>query len=121
MGFISGYVLGTRSAGKAAGMASSAAQFGNSESSRIYALDDRVDRLTMVIQAMWSLLEEQGLTLEQLQARVAEIDASDGSVDGRVTPAAKTCPECGAKVSPGVASCQFCGHEMGDPSPFAGL
>lgn len=121
MGFISGYVLGSRSAGKAAGMAASAGQFGGSDLSRIYDLDDRIDRLTLVIQAMWSLLEEQGMTPEQLQARVLELDESDGQIDGKVTSAAKTCPECGAKVSPGVGKCQFCGHEMGDPSPFAGL
>ena len=121
LGFISGYVMGRRGAGKAAGLAASAAQFGSQESYRVYELDDRIDRLTLVIQAMWSLLEEQGLTQEQLEARLLELDASDGRVDGRLTLDPQTCPECGAKVNRGLGKCQFCGYELGDTSPFAGV
>ncbi len=121
LGFISGYVMGRRGAGKAAGLATSAAQFGSQDSYRVYELDDRIDRLTLVIQAMWSLLEEQGLTQEQLEARILELDGSDGRVDGLVIPDAQTCPECGAKVNPGAGKCQFCGYELGDSSPFAGI
>jgi hypothetical protein len=121
MNFIAGYVMGTRAAGKAAGMATSAAQFSSNPTNKMYDLEDRIDRLTMIIQAMWSLIEEQGITAGDLQARVDELDGRDGAVDGRMTPRATTCPECGAKVGHGAGTCQFCGHDVGDPSPFAGM
>ena len=49
----------------------------------VTALDERVDRLLMVIEAMWSLLKENGYTDEQLAARIKDLDESDGSADGR--------------------------------------
>lgn len=121
MEFIAGYVMGSRAAGRAAGMAASAAQFGSNPTNKLYDLDERIDRLTLIIQAMWSLLEEQGLTSEQLQARVDELDGVDGRVDGRVTPQAGTCAACGARVNPGAGACQFCGHDTGPASPFAAI
>lgn len=119
--FIAGYVMGSRAAGRAAGMAASAAQFSAHSSNRLYEIDDRIDRLTMVIQAMWSLMVEQGLTEDDLRERIASLDAADGNVDGRATPGPDTCPECRAVVSGGAAMCQFCGHELGDGSAFAAI
>ncbi len=117
--FISGYVLGARNVTRAAGMAASAAQFHAQPQSKLLDLTDRLDRMTLVMEAMWSLLHEQGFTNDQLIARIEELDAADGAVDGRkITPAAD-CPECGAKVGRGIGHCQFCGYEIDDPSPFA--
>ncbi len=118
--FISGYVMGARNASRATGLASSAAQFTAQPQAKLYDLADRIDRLTMVMEAMWSLLVEQGFTEEQLAARIEELDMSDGSMDGRKIPPADQCPECGAVVSRGVGRCQFCGHETGESNPFHG-
>lgn len=78
------------------------------------ALGQRVDRLALVAEAMWELLSERtGITMDELLARVREIDARDGTVDGRhgIAPDAPVtrCPACQAVVPRGRKDCQFCG------------
>ncbi len=119
MNFIAGYVLGSRGASRAAGLAASAAQFqARSSVNRTEDLVDRVDRLTLVVQAMWALLEEDGRTQDDLLAKIQELDAADGTEDGKRTPLPRTCPGCQAKVGHGLSVCQFCGTEMGTDDPF---
>lgn len=77
-------------------------------------LHDRVGRLILVTEAMWELLSERlGITVGDLAARVREIDARDGRVDGRrdSVPLASQvrCPSCQAVVPTGKTTCQFCG------------
>jgi len=116
--FIAGYVLGQRGAARAAGMASVAATFAASPTAKIQALDDRIDRLMLVVEAMWSLLEEGGYTADQLVERIKSLDGSDGEIDGRTATSAGRCPECGAMLGRGLANCQFCGHPTGVVDPF---
>lgn len=108
---IGGYVMGRRTAAKIAGMNAL-----SSSSSTIEAwaeLDARVDRLLLVIEAMWTMLKEDGHTDEELAARIAEIDNSDGAADGRRTAPPVTCRSCGSKVMVGIPRCQTCGTETG--------
>ncbi len=122
MDFITGYVLGSRMRGKASGMAASAASFGsNTGAGQLYDLNDRIDRVLLVVEAMWALLEESGYTREQLAERIAELDGSDGVQDGKATPPPVPCPKCGARMSAGAPSCQFCGYDNPEPHPMAGL
>ncbi|MDH3399133.1 MAG: hypothetical protein OEM81_15085 [Acidimicrobiia bacterium] len=116
--FIAGYVLGQRGAARAAGMASSAATFAASPTAKIQALDDRIDRLMLVVESMWSLLEESGFTTKQLIERIKEIDGTDGAVDGEARKSAGRCSECGAMLGRGLEHCQFCGHPTGVADPF---
>ena len=118
LNFIAGYVLGQRGAGRAAGMASSAATFAASPTAKIQALDDRIDRLMLVVESMWSLLEESGYTAEQLMERIRTLDGSDGAVDGRAAKSYGRCRECGAVLGRGLPNCQFCGHPTGVVDPF---
>ncbi len=66
----------------------------------------------MIVRAMWSLMEEQGMTPEQLKAKIEEIDSTDGEVDGRVRPELAHCRNCDSKVAPGLRACQLCGTEV---------
>ena len=121
---IAGYVMGQRSAARAAGMSVVANHMLGSGSSveALAELDSRVDRLLLVLEAMWSMLKEQGLTDEQLAARIAEIDSSDGVVDGRRVVPSVTCQSCGSKVMGGLPRCQICGTETGVVvGPLAGI
>ena len=44
-----------------------------------------VDRLTLACQAMWELLRDRSdLTEEDIEAKILEIDARDGRVDGKI-------------------------------------
>jgi hypothetical protein len=72
--------------------------------------DQRVDQLLLVVQAMWTLVQEKtGLTDAELVARVSELDGGDGVVDGRIVRPPVKCAKCGAAVSRKFNRCLFCG------------
>ncbi|HSR45232.1 MAG TPA: hypothetical protein VLT15_08390 [Acidimicrobiia bacterium] len=119
--FITGYVMGSRQAGKAAGAAASAGTFASADTSRIHDVNDRLDRLVIVTEAMWSLLAESGYTREQLEERILAMDSADGVADGRVYRQKLRCPNCDSVVLEGIGRCQICGTEVGGESPFAGI
>ena len=79
-------------------------------------LDDRIERLALVMEAMWELLSERsGVTITDLAARVRQIDARDGHTDGRrgtTSEAIVRCQSCQAVVPVGKAVCQFCGADV---------
>jgi len=120
--FLTGYVLGQHGRQSARlAMASGSASSVTLED--ILDVNERVDRLTLVIEAVWSLLEESGYTAEQLKARIDELDGADGTMDGKRTKQVGLCRECGSKVAPGLPACQICGGEVAGytPDPFAGV
>jgi hypothetical protein len=78
-----------------------------------------LEKLTLVCQAMWSLLQERtGLTERDLLNRVTELDLKDGVLDGKYTKPPVDCPKCGAKMSRKFNRCLFCGQEYSDGSAF---
>ena len=81
-------------------------------------LNDKVDRLALLCQAMFELMQQtSGVTDEQFKAKVAEIDSRDGQTDGRIMPKPKRCPKCGAMISPQFGRCLFCGYHDESPRP----
>ena len=120
--FITGYVMGERSATRSAALARDAAGAAvSSHLGRVGAVDERVDRLLLVVEAMWTLLRDQGLSDEDLRARIEELDRADGVADERRTSLPRDCPGCGAKVAPGLGACQYCGAKLPAEGPFSGL
>ena len=116
--FLTGYVLGQHGA-QSAKLASSNQARSGASSNDILDLNDRVDRLILVVDAMWSLLEDAGYTDEQLVERIEQIDLSDGVADGKRRPEATTCSNCEARVPGGFSACQFCGTPVpGAPDPI---
>ncbi|MEX2650929.1 MAG: hypothetical protein WD473_00580 [Acidimicrobiia bacterium] len=108
--FVLGYSMGQKSAARASSMSSSAAATdGTSPINRIEDLDERIDKLAMIVRAIWALMEGQGLTADQLIAKLEEIDLLDGVIDDRVRPGIVECPSCQSKVAIGLKACQFCG------------
>lgn len=82
-------------------------------------IDQRVDQLLLVVQAMWTLVREKtGLTEADLLARVTELDAHDGVPDGRVTKPPVKCARCGAGVARKFNRCLFCGEPYTAGSAF---
>lgn len=106
--FLTGYLLGQHGR-QSARLASVAGSGTGPKLEDLLDIHERLDRLALVVEAMWSLLEEGGYTAEQLKARIDEIDSSDGVDDGRRTARAAQCRHCGAMVAPGLPACQFCG------------
>jgi predicted HAD superfamily Cof-like phosphohydrolase len=111
--FYLGYAMAQQSATRAASLArSAAAADGTRHSNRIEDLNERVDRLVMILRATLALLEEQGITPERLMAKIEELDLQDGTDDGQLREGVVDCPSCESKVAPGLRRCQFCGTEV---------
>ncbi|MGA7098461.1 MAG: hypothetical protein WB245_12930 [Acidimicrobiia bacterium] len=111
--FVLGYGMGQRTASRAAMLArSAAAADGTIHTNRIEDLNERIDRMLMIVRGMWALMEEQGLTADQLIAKMNELDTKDGEVDGLMRPQPRDCRSCGSKVAAGLDACQFCGARV---------
>ncbi len=111
--FIAGFVYAQRGYARAAAMGSAANNiFGGVAANKMEDNEARFDRMLLVIEAMWTLLKEQGLTDEQLMAKMEELDKADNVVDGRKTPTVTVCRSCGSKVQVGRPICQICGEKM---------
>ncbi len=80
--------------------------------SQVRSFEERLDKLTLVSMALWSLLKETtDLTEEDLMERVKEIDLSDGKLDGKVRHALLRCPECSRVMSAKHKCCLYCGYD----------
>lgn len=81
-------------------------------------LNDRIDRLTLLCEAMWTVLRESGHADDaRLWYAFHELDASDGAYNGKKAKRAATCAGCEAAVPVNSAICQFCGAQA-PPRPL---
>lgn len=117
--FITGYVLGSRDAALTRSAATAMGR--RTPESKVLDLHDRVDRLVLVVEAMWELLEETGVSEERLVEKIRALDASDGVEDGKVTRKPVTCASCGSSSPAGRATCQVCGEPLPDVDPFGSV
>ena len=67
---------------------------------------ERIADLMLSLNAMWSLLEERGVTRDDVHARIEEIRAEE---EARRT-APQRCANCDSVIGEGRTACQFCGH-----------
>lgn len=84
----------------------------------VMLLEQRIARLELVCEAMWTLLrDETRLSDASLQARIAELDLSDGKADGRAAKGPLHCPKCRKPASRRHEFCIWCGAILRQ-SPF---
>lgn len=82
--------------------------------SRVDELENRVQRLTVVCQAMWELLSpEVGLDLDELAMAVDDlaVTAANGDVaesDSETVAETAGCPQCGKTMPVEASVCLFC-------------
>ncbi|MCJ8329490.1 MAG: hypothetical protein HRT89_21410 [Lentisphaeria bacterium] len=82
-----------------------------------YRLEDRMSKLVLINQAMWEIMSEKlGVSNDELNAKVNEIDLRDGIKDGVGRPAPLDCPECDSKICMKFNRCLFCGYELDEES-----
>jgi hypothetical protein len=86
----------------------------------IWTLEDRIERLLLLTDAMWELLSERaGVTDEELAAKVHEVDSrGDGARDGRRARSIRRCGSCQAAIEHGRATCTFCGAPAPGATPI---
>lgn len=90
-----------------------------SPTSDVALLEDRVERLTLVCMAMWSLLQDKtNLTEQDLSERVEVIDMMDGNPDGKASRTVKKCHSCGRPMSMRHRRCLYCGADKLHTSAF---
>jgi hypothetical protein len=82
-------------------------------------LQREVHRLEMICEAMWELIKERGsFHDDDLMAKLAELDLSDGKADGRKAESGPAmCPKCNRPNSRRHDYCIYCG-QMIRTSPF---
>jgi hypothetical protein len=111
--FVLGYSAGQKTASRAASLARDAAVAdGTRHTHRIEDLDERIDEVALILRGMWALLEDGGVTAEQLRAKIEELDLADGVADGKVTRGPVDCPGCDSKIPTDLSKCQYCGTEV---------
>lgn len=85
-------------------------------------LEERVDRLTMICLAMWTLLKESGKFKDSdLVDLVREVDLTDGQLDGKYRVAMADCAACKRRVAARHRRCIYCGTERGDSGSVQSL
>jgi hypothetical protein len=80
----------------------------------IAQLQQRVDRLSLLCQAMFEEMEKSaGLSEARLKERMLEIDLRDGKRDGRLAPSSGgKCPDCGHIITKIRSNCFWCGAKL---------
>ena len=78
-----------------------------------------VERLLLITEALWGILQEKhGLSEADLARRIEDIDLKDGRLDGRLAPAPPlACPGCGKILPKHRPACLYCGAEVAQ-DPF---
>lgn len=83
-------------------------------------LEDQIARLKLICESMWELMSEvTGLTTEQLEQRISEVDMDDGQADGRKVHAATACTQCDSMIPSRSKVCTYCSAPAPQRSPFA--
>lgn len=80
---------------------------------KVAILENRVENLILLNQAMWSLLQEKnGLSEKDLLEKVEELDLADGKADGRLNLSGDKkpwkCEKCQKENSPRFRFCVKC-------------
>jgi hypothetical protein len=76
-------------------------------------LEQQVERLTLAAMAMAEILRDrQGISEEEIEAKVREIDLRDGRLDGKLSPSVKRCGSCGRVNGPRQVACIYCGTDL---------
>jgi ribosomal protein L32 len=105
---------------KGSGQSSARAQSKvRSDESKVTHLEATVAKLLMINEALWEIMRDKfGMTDEDLNDKLYEVDMRDGAADGKNQRKASKCPNCNHMVSSRHTACLYCGQVM-DTSVFA--
>ena len=86
---------------------------------QVTSLQNRLDRLHLITQALWELTREKlSLSDEDLTKLIEDIDLRDGARNGKVAVKAVMCPDCKKPASVRTDICLYCGKEVKRKNPF---
>ena len=83
-------------------------------------LEDRIDKLSMICCAMWTILQAHtDVKDEELIRLVQELDLCDGELDGKARiEQVQPCRTCKRPVATRHIRCIYCGTERTPSNPF---
>ena len=85
---------------------------------RVDALELDNERLKLLVAALTEILREHsGITTERIEAKIDEIDARDGALDGKLGSRRVECPKCRRPARSNRQICFYCEA----PLPVASL
>jgi len=94
----------------ASAQASAAAADARRARAELEEVQQRLERLSLMTEALWTLLRRRlGLTEQELFEIAHDLDLSDGRLDGRVRRTAAPCVGCGRMVGKRHKKCIYCG------------
>lgn len=79
--------------------------------SEIKGLQDQIDHLSLVTQAMCGFLEEMGFDRSRLESKIKELDLKEEQPRGAY-PNTKKCGKCKRVVSQRHVKCVYCGANV---------
>ncbi|MCE9532225.1 MAG: hypothetical protein K8T89_14065 [Planctomycetes bacterium] len=80
---------------------------------RLRDLEQQLERVTLVSQALWELLRDRsGITEDQLVDKITEVDLRDGTKDNRLSPRVVACPKCERNITTRHQRCIYCGSAV---------
>ncbi|MHC4159628.1 MAG: hypothetical protein ACYSSO_11195 [Planctomycetota bacterium] len=79
----------------------------------IKALEEKIDEMALKCQALWEIVREAtSLSDADIYQKIQEVDLRDGVADGKITPTAEKCKNCGRAVSKRHSRCLYCGRDI---------
>ena len=79
----------------------------------------KLQRMALINAAMWDLSKEKlGFIDEDLKAKILEIDAMDGVIDGKASSLKRLCDRCQKSLHPKHDKCLYCGHDNKSSNVF---
>lgn len=93
-----------------------------SSADRTLQLEQKLQRLSLITNALWEIVREREQFPEDLLAlKVAELDMQDGKLDGRVVTPPSSCPKCQRVIQSGSQKCVYCGELVTNANVFRGI
>jgi hypothetical protein len=112
-------IVQARQIRKARNEAGDAKKRASEASSDARSVNERVEHLALIAEAMWELLKDtSGFDDEVLLAKISEVDLRDGRADGRRQAKAIQCQSCSRMVHPRHSECLYCNADIVDRVPF---
>lgn len=82
-------------------------------------VENKIEKLKIVNQALWELIKERtSLEESDIIAKVKEIDGRDGKLDGKNRTESLECAKCSRTLRRGDSKCMYCGVETEFDSVF---
>lgn len=84
-----------------------------------YKLLKKQEKMALVSQALLEIVQERlGVSDEELENKILEIDLRDGSADGKIGGQVVSCKNCGRKTNTQRGSCFYCGTKTAEGHAF---